>query len=292
MSEFRGANLAPQPRYGNREWKRGRKNVRIEEASMHTRFVPRLLVLGLMLTLVLTVHFRTFAAEQTTWTDTESVENGLVQACTGFNVTGSYTADRAHQIVENYYDNQVFERQNVTFTGTLGNAAAGKFYAYDGGYTRTANMRQGSEVIISNLSLQFEVDTPNAFTVSVPYVDFDLADNPQAVIKPLVPNVLRMDVCQLFGGSTIGYGPIIPSSHPSADINAENTALPRAVNVHTENSALAGADIETTQDFARSVRSKSIEENADLQQEAGASDDMTPWTELDPCDSSPPGKPC
>jgi hypothetical protein len=283
----------------NHEWNGGRSFVRIEEAQMQTRFIPRLLTVSLLLAFVLAgaIHYRAAASDRTQWSDTVSVENEVVQACYYFNVTGSYTADRVHQIVENYYNNEVFERQDVSFTGTLGNAATGKYYAYEGGYTRTANLRRGSEVIHSNLSLKLEVDTPNAFAVSVPYVDFELDDNPSAVIKALVPNMLHMNLCQLFGGSTIGAGPNVPSALPelvpSFDERAgKNAALPQWVSDYTEHPSSVAPQITTTAEYAQSVRAKALKENADLNQDAGSTGDMTPWTELDPCDTSPPGKAC
>jgi hypothetical protein len=192
-----------------------------------------------------------------------SVEDGLVQACAGFNVTGSYTADRAFEVVENFNGSPFYERQDVTFAGALGNATSGKSYAYDGAFTRIGNPEL-DKVKVSNLSLRFEVDTPGEFTVSLNRVDFDLSDNPQLIVKTILLNVLQMDVCQLFGGSTIGNGPIVPSSHPSADTIAETSALPQWANDYTEHPALP----------------------------APATDDMTPWTELDPCDTSPSGQPC
>jgi hypothetical protein len=281
------------------EYIRGRRNVRIEEASMHTRFIPRLLVLSLMLAFVFStaLQSRASASDHTRWNDTVSVEDALVQSCYGFNVTGSYTADRAFEVVENYDGSQFYERRNVTFAGALGNATSGKSYAYDGQFTRIASPGLG-KVKISNLSLRFEVDTPGEFTYSLDQVDFNLSDNPQLIVKTIVQHALQMDVCQLFGGSTIGYGPIIPSSHPSADINAEDTALPQAVNVHTENSALEQSVAPYDE---RSVSNPSIvvpSESSVLIPPTyygsieDSEDDMTPWTELDPCDTSPPGKPC
>jgi hypothetical protein len=233
---------------------------------MHTRFIPRLLVLSLMLTLVFAqaIHFKAAASDQTRWTDSLNVEDALVQACYGFNVTGSYTADRATQVVENYDGSLFYERRDVTFTGALGNAASGKSYAYDGQFTRISS--PGLEKpAVSNLSLRFEVDTPGEFSVSLKRVEFDLSDDPHAVVKAIVPNVLHMDLCQLFGDSTIGYGPITPSSHPSADMSDGFLALPQWTDDDTEQPALVGSD---------------------------ANDGMTPWTELDPCDTTPSGKPC
>jgi hypothetical protein len=232
---------------------------------MHTRFIPRLLVLSLLLAFVFSaaIQFRASASDHTRWTDTVSVEDALVQACSGFNVTGSYTADRATQVVENYDGSLFYERRNVTFTGALGNATSGKSYAYNGQYTRISS--PGLEKpAVSNLSLRFEVDTPGEFSVSLKRVEFDLADDPHAVVKAIVPNVLQMDLCELFGGSKIGYGPIAPSSHPSADMSDGYLALPQWADDYVEHPALS----------------------------APATDDMTPWTELDPCDSSPPGRAC
>jgi hypothetical protein len=233
---------------------------------MHTRFIPRLLVLSLMLTLVFAnaIHFKAAASDRTQWTDSVNVEDALVQACSDFDVTGSYTADRTNQVVENYDGSTFYERRDVTFTGALGNATSGKSYAYNGQYTRISSPNLG-KVAVSNLALRFEVDTPGEFSVSLKRVEFDLSDDPHAVVKAIVPNVLQMDLCQLFGGSTIGAGPIVPSSHPSADMSDGYLALPQWTDDDTEHPALVGSD---------------------------ANDGMTLWTELDPCDTTPSGKPC
>jgi hypothetical protein len=232
---------------------------------MHTRFIPRFLVLSLMLAFVFStaIQFRASASDHTRWTDTVSVEDALVQACSGFNVTGSYTADRATQVVENYDGSLFYERRNVTFTGALGNATSGKSYAYDGQFTRMSSPNLG-KVYVANLALRFEAGTPDEFTVAYEHLDVDWGTDPHRVIRAILPTMLQMDLCELFGGSTIGYGPIAPSSHPSADMSDGYLALPQWAYVYIEHPAPS----------------------------APATDDMTPWTELDPCDSSPPGRAC
>jgi hypothetical protein len=231
---------------------------------MHSHAIPRLLLVGFMFALAAagTLRFSADASERTTWSDTTSEEDVLVQPCYGFNITTSYTADRTYQVVENYYNNQIFERQHVSFTGALGNASTGKSYAYDGEYTRTADIHDGTTAI-SNLLLRFEVGTPGQFTVELTKVEFDLADNPPAVVKAIVPHVLQRDLCSVFGSPAATYvGPTnISTNEPLQKLTPSQPS-----DIHTKNSA--------------------------KDQAAAADDDMTNWAELDPCDSSPPGKPC
>jgi hypothetical protein len=236
-------------------------SVRPEEASMRTLALSRLLAAGFTFALIATgvLSVPAAAADYTRWTDTVEVEDALVQACYGFNVTGSYTADRSFHVVENFDGSRFYERQDVTFAGVLGNAVIGKAYAYDGQFTRISKPNLG-KVSVSNLSLRFEVDTPGEFSISLKRVEFDLGDDPHAIIKAIVP-----DLCHLFGGSTIGYGPTVPPSHSSADMSEGRLALPQWTDDAIERPASAGSDV---------------------------TDALTPWTKLDPCDTSPPGKPC
>jgi hypothetical protein len=269
---------------------------------MHTRFIPRLLVLSLMLAFVFSaaIQFRASASDHTRWNDTVSVEDALVQSCYGFNVTGSYTADRSFEVVENFNGSPFYERQDVTFAGALGNATTGKSYAYDGAFTRIGNPEL-DKVKVSNLSLRFEVDTPGEFTYTLDRVDFNLSDNPELIVKTIVLDALQMDLCQLFAGSTIGNGPIIPSYHPSADMSDGYLALPQWANDYTEHPASLGsspiAPPQWANDYTEHPASLVPSESSVLippPYYGSVEDDSssTSWTELDPCDTSPPGKPC
>jgi hypothetical protein len=222
------ANAAAGPNY--RTTPRGRTGVRIKEATVKLRFIPRLLAISLMLAFVATGlnRYSAGAAERIEWTDTVSIENALVQSCYGFNITGSYTANRAFQLVEDYTGRLAYERQDVTFAGALGNTTSGKSYAYDGAFTRVGNPVQ-NKVMVSNLSLRFEVGTPGEFTVSLDRVDFDLSDNPHMIVKTLLLDVLQMDLCQLFAS------PPAPDLVPSFD---DRMVKDQSVIDNTESSAL------------------------------------------------------
>jgi hypothetical protein len=177
---------------------------------MYLRFIPRLLVVSLMLAFAVTGLNRDSAgaAERIEWTDTVSKENALVQSCYYFNITGSYTADRAFQLIEGYSGRSVYERQDVTFAGSLGNATTGKSYAYNGSFTRVGNPLQNAYKF-SALRLRFEVGTPGEFNVSLPRVDSDLGDDPQLIVKAILQDVLEMNLCQVFSGSSA-----LPASEP------------------------------------------------------------------------------
>jgi hypothetical protein len=169
---------------------------------MHSHAILRFLLAGLTIALVAGAMIRPAAAERINWTDTSSQEAQLVQGCDGFGITTSYTVKRVHNIVEEYTRENVFERQQVEFSGALGNSETGLSYAYDGHYTTVADYDKGS-FAISNLQLRFEVGTPGQFTVELKKVDFKLIDSPPAVVQAIVPNVLQRDLCYLLGGSTV-----------------------------------------------------------------------------------------
>src|SRR5215211_4112386 len=135
---------------------------------MHTRFIPRLLALGLMLGLVFSnaILFRASAAERIDWTESSSQENVLVQGCGLYDITSSYTVDIAHHLIADNEGDEVSEQLNVDFVGSLGNAASGKSYQYDGHFTRWSNYIQ-SQATITDLELRFEVGTPGQFTVAI-----------------------------------------------------------------------------------------------------------------------------
>jgi hypothetical protein len=175
---------------------------------MNTRNIPRLLLVGFMFALIAAGTVQNRAAARDTVdtvepTNTFSYENVLVQTCGGFDITTSFTVNRAYDVVDYYYGHAVIERRQVSFTGAIGNAATGKSYAYDGHYTRTADFFQGTKTFTDFL-LRFEVGTPGEFSLSLARADFDLVDNPPEVVQAIVPSVLNMDLCYLLGGSTAG----------------------------------------------------------------------------------------
>src|SRR4051794_32620661 len=123
----------------------------LKETSMHSHSILRFLLTGLTVALMAaaTIHF-TRAAERTTWSDSTSQESQVVQGCAGFDITASYTANRVHNLVEEYSHGIVIERQQVDFAGALGNSVTGLSYAYDGHYTFVTNNDKGTNAI-SNL---------------------------------------------------------------------------------------------------------------------------------------------
>jgi hypothetical protein len=170
---------------------------------MNTRTIPRLLLIGFLFAFVTAnaSHFSAAAKGPVEPPNTISYENQLVQACGGFDITTSYTVNRAYDVVEYQTGHTVIEQRQVSFSGAIGNAANGKSYAYDGHYTRTANFDQGTKTF-TDLLLRFEVGTPGEFSLRLARADFDLVDNPPAVVQAIVPSVLQMDLCYLLGGST------------------------------------------------------------------------------------------
>jgi hypothetical protein len=165
---------------------------------MPTRFIPRLLTLSLLLTLVFAsaIHFRASAADRIDWTETNYQEDVLVQDCGGYDITSSYTTNIAHHLIADNTGDEVSEQLNVDFTGSLGNAQTEKSYQYDGHFTRWSNYIQG-KVTITDFELRFEVDTPGQFSVAIDRVEMDLTADPTEVIRKFVPNALQMELCYL-----------------------------------------------------------------------------------------------
>jgi hypothetical protein len=215
---------------------------------MHARFIPRLLIVGLMLTLAFAnaIHFRALAADRFDWTDTNSQESVLVQKCNGFDITTSYSAEIAHHLIADNTGNEVTEQLNVSFAGSLGNAATGKSYQYDGKFTRWSNYIHNN-VTITDLELRFEVGTPGQFSITADRIEMDLVPDPAEVIKTFVPNALQMELCYLLT-DTLNWN-VAPVGAP-AGTEAELSVLPNLVpsfddrmgknpssDIHTENSA-------------------------------------------------------
>jgi hypothetical protein len=179
---------------------------------MHTHSVPRLLLVGLILALITTgVGIAPTAAKSPgvrTWSSTQSRENVFVQACGGSAITTNYTTTRLYLQYGDSLTKPISEYQHVSFTGVVGNAATGKSYAYHGHYTRATDFDPHSFAIY-DLLLRFEVGTPGMFSVSFDHIGFDLMDNPAAVVQKIVPNVLQMDLCYLFGGSATGNSSLL-----------------------------------------------------------------------------------
>jgi hypothetical protein len=130
------------------------------------------------------------------WTDMVSRENVFVQACSGFNITSSYTTVRKYHVVEDYTGQTVFERRDVSFDGAVVNAVTGGGFGFDGGFVRTSDYDQNT-TSISNLILRFDPPGQGEVTVSVARQEGDLVDNLPAVLRAFAPFVNRNSLCDL-----------------------------------------------------------------------------------------------
>jgi len=186
----------------------GQHYVHAEEAFVRTRFVPRLFVIALSLTVVLTNSIASpAAAGGIEWSETVSQEDAFVQACDRFDITSSYTVKTAHLLIADSSGNEVHEEIHVDFAGAIGIADTGEKYAYDGQFTRGSDYNHG-KVAVTDLLLRFEVGTPGQFSVAIDRLERDLTTNPPAIVKMLVPNTLRMPgLCYMFGGSDVRGAP-------------------------------------------------------------------------------------
>jgi hypothetical protein len=257
---------------------------------MHSHTIPRLLLVGFMFALIATGIVRYNAgAEQVAlrdWTTTQSQENEFVQSCGAASIKTSYTTIRHYRRFDSPGGDEIVNHQDVKFSGAIGNVVTGKSYAYDGSYTRIADLEQGTNAV-SNLLFRFEVGTPGMFSVSFKHVGFELADTPTAVIQTIVPHVLQRDLCSVLGGTTANNVSMPPTSIWIN--NALGKIAPvQPANVHTENSALEESEAISSLPEPSAMHT----ENSAPAQPAESSDQMTNWSELDPCDTSPPGQPC
>jgi hypothetical protein len=206
---------------------------------MKTHFFPRLLVASLLLAVALAGanHYSAGAKSGQTdiwgegllhlvdWTETATQEDTLVQTCDGFDITGSYTANIAHHLTTDNSGNEVLERMNIDFAGSLGNSLTGESYAYDGSFIRWSDYIR-NEVTINDLELRFEVGTPGMFTVAVDRIEMDMAADPAEVVRKFVPNALQMELCYVLADST-GESVTNPPRY-YADIEEPDTCADRA----------------------------------------------------------------
>jgi hypothetical protein len=219
---------------------------------MSTHAIPRLLLVGCLFAFIVTgaVHSKAAAKAGTMdWSETVSGEEEFVQACNGFDITSSYTSNRAFHVVENYSGDWVVERLNISFAGSLANAKNGSSLPYDGKFTRTTYSHLG-RVTVSDLELRIGLPTPGDFTLKIARQEMDLASNPVDVIHAFAQRELESGICVLLGRS-------FPANVPARGLTDFLDTL------------------HMTQD-----------------QPVEATHDMTPWTELDPCDTVPPGQHC
>jgi hypothetical protein len=172
---------------------------------MHTNPLSRFFLVGVTLSLVATALMSAPAAatDTTDWSDISAQENVLVQSCPSFNITSSYSVNRAYHVVKDYTGATVYERRDVSFTGTIANALSGQSLAYEGKFERTADYDQGI-VRITDLELRLGLPNPDVITVTVARQDHDLIDNPPAVFLEFAPSGLRVGLCSMLDGDPDG----------------------------------------------------------------------------------------
>jgi hypothetical protein len=227
---------------------------------MHAHLLPRLLLVALTTAIVGSGLLRSsVSADTSTWSDTWSGERVFVQSCSGFDLTTSFTTSRTIKLISNSAGNQVVERAYVEFVGTLANDKTGQSLPYDGRFIHISDYQQNS-VTIRDFELRIHLPNAEDYMVAFPQRALDLTADPPAVLRAIAHSEIASTICALLGNDSLSHMPIRDNVH------TENTALPPSVNVHTENSARPQTTVED--------------------------DEMTPWTELDPCDTSPPGQGC
>jgi hypothetical protein len=229
---------------------------------MHAHLLPRLLLVAFTTAFIGSGLLRSSAsADTSTWSDTLSGESAFVQACSGFDLTTSFTTNRTIKLISNSAGDQVVERAYVGFVGTLANDKTGQSLPYDGRFTRISDYQRNS-VTVRDFELRIQLPTPEDLMITFQHRALDLTADPPAVLHAVAQSELESAICMVLGSAGV------PQRPEPIKVHTENSALPQPepVNVHTENSALPQADDEA--------------------------DSMTPWAELDPCDTSPPGQSC
>jgi hypothetical protein len=243
------------------EMKHGHSSIHTKEAPMHAPTLPRFLLAALIVALIGAGMLASpVAADTTTWSDTGSGEDIFVWACHDFDITTNYTANRTFKVISNSSGDQVVERSYVSFAGTLANDATGQSLPYDGRFNRHSDYNR-NQVMVTDLALRFDVGTSGQFSVAIARVELDLGPEPAAVVATVMPHALQLALCSVLGDLSGASAPQSVASYEERMFSGPST------NVHTENSALTQPANE-------------------------ADDDMTSWTELDPCDTSPPGQGC
>ena len=147
------------------------------------------------------------AKEKAAWTNTTKHENVLVQSCSDFDITGSYTTVRSYQVFKGYANAGGLERRDVTFTGTIVNAASGKGFGFDGGFTREAGY---GSVVISDLNLNFDLPHQGVVSVAIDREARDVIDDPVAILLEFAPFAYRNGLCDLLGSSS-SASPQVPT---------------------------------------------------------------------------------
>jgi hypothetical protein len=195
---------------------------------MHTHVIPRLLLVGFMFALIAagSIHIKASAADTVDWSDTTSGENQFVHACTGFDITTSYTTNLKYHIVENYTGDKFFERLNVSFTGALANSKNGQSLPYDGRFTRTTDHL--GRTTISDLQLRIQLPSPGDWAVSLDRVNTNLDPNPVDVIQTVASRQLQSGLCVMLGrwvnSPDLGRPPYGPPSSGTTEWIPQNPA--------------------------------------------------------------------
>jgi hypothetical protein len=199
---------------------------------MHTRVIPRLLLVGFMFALIAagtTTHFKAAAADTADWSNTTSGENQFVHACTGFDITTSYTTNLKYHVVENYTGDKVVERLNVSFAGALANAKNGQSLPYDGRFTRTTDHL--GRTTISDLQLRIQLPLPGDWTISLDRVNTNLDPNPVDVIQTVASRQLQSGLCVMLGRwvntDDLGRPPYGPPSSGTTEWTPQSPAADR-----------------------------------------------------------------
>lgn len=162
-----------------------------------TRLARRAAFLALLTVLaVLPALARPAAAATIQRVDTVSRDNEPLQTCGGFDVVGSFTLARLAATAARPGGTVVWERDTVLFKGTASNDAGDKWLAYDGGFTRTADLEAGT-VAITDLVLRLTPPGGAATEIRVARTALDVPGWPPDLLMAVGPPVLAAHLCDL-----------------------------------------------------------------------------------------------
>jgi hypothetical protein len=196
---------------------------------MRTNLFPRLVVFVLTLALadVGLIKASSASADTSNWSDTVNGEDVLVQACNGFDITGSYMMNREFKFVQYSTGNHVLERTRVSYEGALANSMTGQSLPYDGAFTRIADDHRGI-VIVTDFRLRIGLPTPGDFTLTFARMELNLTTDPISVLHTVAQRELESGICARLGRmSTAGQPVTVDTENSDLQLSKPCDVRPR-----------------------------------------------------------------
>jgi len=133
-------------------------------------------------------------------TDGDAQVNVPLQACGRFNVVTTFTFKRLIETVTRPGGHAEWERTRVQFAGTAANSVNGASLAYEGWFTRTADLEAGT-VAISDLVLRITPPAGAAVETRIARTATDVSDWPPSALMAVGPRAVTAHLCDILAGS-------------------------------------------------------------------------------------------